>query len=418
MKDIFFGSSKQIIRYGFLRRDVSHMKKLIESLSKSRVIIFNKDTPSKRGLEVLFNVQSKKLTILDVNKHPMIKDILQKWLDYNIIMEEHILNKTILPWKEIENDVKKVPMFWMGFDDMKVLSDTEGTPFYSIEISDSIKLKEYIDSEFIQNGDCKYSNGMFDAISFNNDESTAYAYAKMFLDFTQKNNFCPSCGGHVVATNLGSRLYCLNDSPYEEMSGSCKVNYTSNNLQFPRTDPVVIIALYDESGRILLGSNTKRHPPKVTKVANPETGIEETHSTTMYTCFAGFMEPGETIEHACVREVYEETGLHVYEQDIRIVESQPWPFPANLMVGCIGMVKGRQRDDSQINIDLDKELDDVRWFSGEEVSNVLDGGVSSSALPAPKEEGTVALWNTPPAESVAGRILRRAVDLRGREPKL
>lgn len=413
MKDIFFGCSKQIIRYGFLRRDVNHMKKLIESLSKSRVIIFNKDTPSRHGLEVLFNNNSKKLTILEIERHPLIKDIIHKWLSFNIEMEKHVSNKTILPWNEIDDDIKKVSVFWMGFDDMKVLSDSEGTSFYSIDIGDSTILKEYINSKFVENGENKYSNGMFDAISFNNTESTAYAYAKMFLDFTQKNNFCPSCGGHVVATDLGSRLYCLNDSPYNDHQ--CKVNNTSNNLQFPRTDPVIIIALYDDNGRILLGSNTKRHPPKLTKIINPETKIEEIHSTTMYTCFAGFMEPGETIEHACIREVYEETGLHVSEHDIRIVESQPWPFPANLMIGCIGMIKGRQRDESQINIDHDKELDDVRWFSGEEVLTVLDGGTSYSTLPNSKPENSIARWNAPPAESVAGRILRKAVDLHGKE---
>lgn len=411
MSDIFFGCSKQIVRYGFLRCDVDHMKKLINSLPKSRIIVYNKNAPSKRGLEVLINSKMKKVATLEVEQHPIIKNILQKWLDYNMKIEESIFNKNVLSWSEIDPDVKKVSIFWMGFDDIKAITEVKGTPVFCIDVSGSNSLIDYIQSAFIDKEDYRYSSGMSDVSSFSNEESTAYSYAKMFLDFVQKNNFCPSCGGHVVPTGLGSRLYCLNDSPYEDHK-DCKINDRSNNLQFPRTDPVVIIALYDEKGRILLGSNKKRHPSMIKKVKDAITGDEIEQSTTMYSCFAGFMEPGETIEHACMREVYEETGLHVHESDIRIVESQPWPFPANLMVGCIGVIKDRQADDSQINIQLDKELDDVQWFDSNIVDKVLscvEDGVLS------REVGIIKKWSLPSAESVAGRVIKRAVDLGTKE---
>ncbi|VTZ27427.1 NADH pyrophosphatase (fragment) [Methylocella tundrae] len=84
----------------------------------------------------------------------------------------------------------------------------------------------------------------------------------------------------------------------------------------------------------------------------------------MYSCLAGFMESGETIEDAVRREVAEEAGIAVGRVDY--LASQPWPFPSSLMIGCIGEALGRD-----LSLD-DKELEDARWFRRDEVRRMLE----------------------------------------------
>lgn len=419
MKDIFFGCSKQIVRYAYLRRDVEHMKKLYAQVDKSKIIIFNSKTETFRRLEVLLasnkNTRSQ-LALLDLSKYDLLKKLLQKWLLYNIQMEEIVKNKTTTDWTTLDSQLKQVSLFWLGMDDMNAITnkqehdnnnDVMGTPIYAMDISNSDELTSYINNNLIHDKESsfRFSSTRGDFLNLENNEATTYGYSKTFLDFIEKNNFCPSCGGHVVAVELGSRLYCLNDSPYPEKFGNCKVNLTSNNLQFPRTDPCIIIALYDETGRILLGSNRRRHPVTSSEEVNPKTGKVIKRNKILYTCFAGFMEPGETIEHCCMREVYEETGLRIQSNDIKIIESQPWPFPASLMVGCIGIVRSAEAVDSKINIDLDKELDHVQWFDPVSVDNVLnkrERGILSCT------DDIIEEWQCPPKESVAGRLIQYA----------
>ena len=124
---------------------------------------------------------------------------------------------------------------------------------------------------------------------------------------------------------------------------------------FPRTDPVVIM-LITRGNSTLLG----RSP-----------GWPEG----MYSCLAGFVEPGETIEAAVRREVFEEAGIRV--GDVGYVASQPWPFPASLMFGCHG-----EALDEQIIIDP-AELEDARWVTREEVADAFAGN-RHDLLPARK----------------------------------
>ena len=85
----------------------------------------------------------------------------------------------------------------------------------------------------------------------------------------------------------------------------------------------------------------------------------------MYSCLAGFVEGGETLEEAVRREVMEEAGIRVGA--VRYVASQPWPFPASIMVGCEAQALSRE-------IVLDRaELEDCRWFSRAEVWAMLEG---------------------------------------------
>ena len=156
------------------------------------------------------------------------------------------------------------------------------------------------------------------------------ARGKMLLDWHSRHEFCASCGEQSVSQKGGYVRYCA----------ACDTEH------FPRVDPVVIMMIVS-GNKCLLG----RSP-------HFRQGV--------YSALAGFMEPGETIEEACRREVLEEAGITVGE--VNYIKSQPWPFPSSLMIGVIGEARG-----DQINIEND-ELEDARWFSKEQVAAVIKSG--------------------------------------------
>lgn len=162
------------------------------------------------------------------------------------------------------------------------------------------------------------------------------AQARAMLFWHRRNRFCGVCGHPTEVAAAG----------YQRGCPSCGTQH------FPRTDPVVIM-LIANGDRALLGRQGR-------------------FATGMYTCLAGFMEPGETIEDAVRREVLEESGISVGA--VRYHASQPWPFPANLMLGCLGEALS-----SKIVVDHN-ELEDCRWFHRDEVRAMLagthDGGLS------------------------------------------
>ena len=98
----------------------------------------------------------------------------------------------------------------------------------------------------------------------------------------------------------------------------------------------------------------------------------------MFSALAGFIEPGETIEEGCRREIAEEVGLEI--ADVRYVVSQPWPFPSSLMIGCIATLAEGTSDE----LTVDKlELEDARWFDRATVRAALAGESSELFVPPP-----------------------------------
>ena len=165
------------------------------------------------------------------------------------------------------------------------------------------------------------------------------ATAKAIIGWHETHGFCARCGAASDVTQAGWQRVC-------QVCGAS---------HFPRTDPVVIM-LITHGNKVLLG----RSP-----------GWPEG----MYSCLAGFVEPGETIEAAVRREVWEEAGVRVGE--VRYLSSQPWPFPASLMFGCHGIALSEQ-----INIDP-QEIEDALWVGREEVMDAL-AGLREGLLPARK----------------------------------
>lgn len=167
--------------------------------------------------------------------------------------------------------------------------------------------------------------------AFNPEDLGALAQARALIHWHRTHRHCSRCGEKTVMAEAGYRRDCpACESPH-----------------FPRTDPCVIMLITDKSGdRALLG-----RPARL-----PE-GI--------YTTLAGFMEPGETIEQAVRRETLEESGIRV--GNVRLISNQPWPFPANLMLGCIG-----EATSFEIEIE-DDELEACKWCDREEVRQMVAG---------------------------------------------
>ncbi len=165
------------------------------------------------------------------------------------------------------------------------------------------------------------------------DHLGALAQARALLNWHARHGFCAVCGAATTVTFGGLRRDCP----------SCGAEH------FPRTDPVVIMLAIDAGTggeRALLGRSPRFIPG-------------------MYSCLAGFMEPGETIEDAVRRETLEESGVRIGR--VRYHASQPWPFPSSLMIGCYAEALSTtiQRDEA--------ELEDCRWFSREDVRHMLAG---------------------------------------------
>jgi len=159
------------------------------------------------------------------------------------------------------------------------------------------------------------------------DEAGLLAYARALVIWRARHRRCGVCGAPTLATRAGHCRLCSDPS--------CAQEY------FPRIDPAIIV-LVSDGERALLGRQASWPPRR-------------------YSTIAGFVEPGESLEDAVVREVAEETGVAVTE--VRYHSSQPWPFPSSVMLGF----KARARTGSEVR--LGGELEDARWFTREQVQS-------------------------------------------------
>lgn len=171
------------------------------------------------------------------------------------------------------------------------------------------------------------------------------ATARALLSWHGSHRFCAACGAASGVEQSGWQRKCP----------SCGTQH------FPRTDPVVIM-LVTRGNRVLLG----RSPG---------------WPAGMYSCLAGFMEPGETLEAAVRREVAEETGVRV--GPVGFVASQPWPFPASLMLGARG-----QAMSDEITVDP-VEIEDALWITRERLAQIFAGADPVIRAPRP---GAIAGW--------------------------
>jgi NAD+ diphosphatase len=179
------------------------------------------------------------------------------------------------------------------------------------------------------------------------------AEAKAMLAWHARHRFCANCGTPTDAVEGGWRRECP----------ACKVEH------FPRTDPVVIM-LAVQGERCLLGRSAR-------------------FASAMWSCLAGFVEPGENIEEAVRREVHEESGIVCGR--VAYFASQPWPFPMSLMIGCHA-----EALTADIKVDH-SELEGARWFERGEVALMLERRHPDGL-------------GTPPPVAIAHHIIRAWVE--------
>ncbi|WP_169543314.1 NAD(+) diphosphatase [Sneathiella aquimaris] len=223
---------------------------------------------------------------------------------------------------------------WRGYADVKEFIEAGATLIFlgiadfachfAIDVSDIENPKQPPNSDW-----GKFIDVRSISAQLRPGEAGALAQARSMISWHDNHQFCAVCGNQTVLKESGYSRKCSNDA--------CGASH------FPRTDPVAIM-MVTKGDKCLMGRG--HNFPKG-----------------QYSCLAGFIEPGETIEQGVRREVFEETAIKT--GDVTYHSSQPWPYPSSLMIGCFTEALNEE-------IVLDPvELEDARWFSREEVRELL-----------------------------------------------
>ncbi len=163
-------------------------------------------------------------------------------------------------------------------------------------------------------------------------DAALIAYAKAMVYWHRRHRFCGSCGSPTRIAHAGHVRICIDDA--------------CGQTHFPRTDAAIIVRITRDD-KILLARQANWPPHRCSVIA-------------------GFVEPGESVEQAVLREVWEETNLHVY--DVHYESSQPWPFPGSLMLGYSAVT-----EDEEIIL-RDGELEHAAWYSRQDIRDGLRKG--------------------------------------------
>ncbi|MGA7616652.1 MAG: NAD(+) diphosphatase [Thermoanaerobaculia bacterium] len=205
--------------------------------------------------------------------------------------------------------------------DVYFLGEREGTAWFAVDLS---ALQDPLaDPALAGRGEMLELRKAAAVISAS--ELSLLAYARALKNWHDHHHFCSVCGAPARVAEAGHLRECT--------SPECGTHH------FPRTDPAVIVLVTD-GDRCLLGRKAMWPPGMVSTLA-------------------GFVEPGESLEDAVRREIREESGIEV--TDIHYHSSQPWPFPASLMVGF-----NARATTTEIIVDLE-ELEEARWFTRDEL---------------------------------------------------
>ncbi|KAJ6491760.1 NAD+ diphosphatase [Mycena vitilis] len=290
-------------------------------------------------------------------------------------------------------------------DPERAVAKLEGIPYFALDIAE---LEVEADAFLAQDKDNQTLSwgeprALLMGLQLDKVSLTLFNEARSMVDWNQRNKFCPACGSPTYSMWGGWKISCSTLLPWADNTGKkpCPTGRGLHNFTHPRTDPVVIMIAIDETGEKILLGRGKKFPGK------------------FYSALAGFIEPAETLEDAVLREMWEEAGVKVW--DVTYHSGQPWPFPANLMVGFYA-----RADSSQpIRLDLDNELMDARWFTRAEVIEVLEhklgtrfgaadhkklseivNGTTSTEVTHPEPAVDEPPFRVPPTSAIAGVLIR------------
>lgn len=183
------------------------------------------------------------------------------------------------------------------------------------------------------------------------DEAAVLAYARGMVWWNARHRFCGVCGAPAVSEDAGHARVCTGEG--------CGTRH------FPRTDPAVIMLVHDGGDNVLLGRQ---------KVWAPG----------MHSVLAGFVEPGESLEEAVAREVFEEAGVRI--TDVRYRHSQPWPFPSSVMLGFTARALT-----TELRVDED-ELESAQWVSRSRLRSLGPGDPLRLPNPASIARRLIREW--------------------------
>ena len=300
------------------------------------------------------------------------------------------------------NSTATIPqLLFLGIDESKKSDFSykvyRGSPFFALDVTPKNSVKEAANALIfrMESSGFEFLEGRIHQ-SLPAPEAAIFAQARALLDWNARNPFCAQCGQPTLSINAGTKRACPPKDfaqPHPNTLGStvpvpptpdrpdCATRKGISNVSFPRTDPTVIMAvLSSDSRRVLLGR--QRRWPQY-----------------WYSTLAGFVEPAESVEEAVRREVWEESGIAVGR--VVIHSTQPWPYPANLMIGAVAQaVEGGEA----IKLDYDPELEDAKWVELDEVREALRVGTSGLGEPAQEgyKEGNLRL---PPKTAIANQLL-------------
>ncbi|KAH6984869.1 NUDIX hydrolase domain-like protein [Ilyonectria sp. MPI-CAGE-AT-0026] len=269
--------------------------------------------------------------------------------------------------------------------------DIKGQPYFAIDITAKGTHADKA-TEFLKSQEAKgllvdkNPRGM----TLHPKAAALYAQARSMIDWNARSPFCAGCGNPNLSVHAGYKRVCPSTDKKggseAQSRGDCPTRHGVSNICFPRTDPTMIAAVVSADGQRILLGRQKRWPPY------------------WYSTLAGFLEPGESIEESVRREVWEESGVRVGR--VVIHSSQPWPYPASLMIGAIAQALPGDAENIILN---DKELEVAKWFTMDEVRKALEFGTSGLGAAAPEgyTEGDLRL---PPPQAIANRLINAVAE--------
>ncbi len=229
------------------------------------------------------------------------------WRDHNLLQTSEVPRPALLRREALSEALETVTVVLLG--------RLDGVNYFAVDLSDHEDPRSAADILV----DSEFANLRQVGSALGGEEAAMLAYAKGLLFWHARHGFCAACGSPTEVRQAGHERWCP----------SCE------RPHFPRMNPAVIMLVTNDD-KALMGRSA-RFPPG------------------MYSTLAGFVEVGESLENAVAREVLEESGISV--TDIHYHSSQPWPFPASLMLGFVAKA-------ATTEIDFDpEELVDCQWFS-------------------------------------------------------
>jgi len=258
------------------------------------------------------------------------------WLESH----RHHPNTRYLPFWDLGVAMYRNPdpeLYWCTNRDLSDELDTDCTSVFLGIDNDGVACFSILIDEATQQKLVAQNVGFVDARSaatqLEDGRAAIVAQARSLLNWHSQNPFCTRCGSRTRSQMAGSQRTCTNSD--------CDV------VIFPRIDPVVIMLVVSADGEHCLLGRNPGYPGR------------------LVSALAGYMEAGESIEEAVRRELLEEAGVSVGA--VRYFTSQPWPFPATLMIGCFAMA-----EDLELDVNL-QELESAQWFSKKEVKELFAG---------------------------------------------